>query len=239
MKKILIFLLLVPVLGMSQTKNVLNSFRVYPKPEKVSEFGKALANHAQKFHTGDWKWRVWSIESGPDAGGFMVTEGPNSWETMDKRGDISDQHTADWDNNVSPLTTSRGASDYLAFKADLSTVEMTDYADKIVITHMTARPGQVAATEELIKKLKKVWEGGKESIAVYSIVASGDPGYVTVSRLKNGLKELADGYRKPFPERYNDANGADSWNSYLKDYANAVEKRWSELLIYQPDLSSK
>ncbi len=239
MKRFLVFLLLLPVLGISQTKNVLNSFRVYPKSDKVTAFGKALANHAQKFHTGDWKWRVWSIESGPHAGGYMITEGPNSWEAMDKRGDISPEHTADWDNNVSPLTADRGTSDYFTFKPDLSTVELTDYADKILINHMTAKPGQVFAVNELIKKLKNVWTSGKESIAVYSVTASGDPGFVTVTRLKEGLKELADGYRKPIDERYNEANGANSWNAYLKDYASAVERRWSELLIYHPELSSK
>ena len=40
-------------------------------------------------------------------------------------------------------------------------------------------------------------------------------------------------------ERYNELNGAGSWDTYLKDYADAVEKRWSELLVYQPKLSSK
>jgi hypothetical protein len=40
-------------------------------------------------------------------------------------------------------------------------------------------------------------------------------------------------------ERYVAANGANSWADFLKDYSNIVEKRWSELLIYRPDLSSK
>jgi hypothetical protein len=62
------------------------------KNDKVSEFEKALANHAQKYHTGDVKWRVWSIQSGPDAGGYMVTEGPNNWTALDSRGDISAEH---------------------------------------------------------------------------------------------------------------------------------------------------
>jgi hypothetical protein len=62
---------------------------------------------------------------------------------------------------------------------------------------------------------------------------------VVVTRLKAGLKELDASFRKPMPERYAAANGANSWADYLKDYSNVVEKRWSELLIYRPDLSSK
>lgn len=239
MRKLFFMLLLLPLLSISQTKNVLNSSRYFCKPDKVQEFEKALAAHAQKYHTGDWKWRVWSIESGPDAGGYMITEGPSDWATIDGRGEISAEHQADWNKNVAPLTTSQYSSSYTEFESDLSTVQLTDYADKILINHMTARPGKLGGVVALITKLKKVWEASKESVAVYSLTASGDPGFVTVTRLKNGLKELADGYRKPLNERYNEVYGAGAFDSWLKDYADAVERRWSELLIYHANLSSK
>jgi hypothetical protein len=238
MKKMFFMFLLIPILGIGQTKNVLNSTRYFCKPDKVMAFETALAAHAKKYHKGDWKWRVWSIESGPDAGGYMVTEGPSNWTAIDGRGDISAEHIADWNTNVMPLTTGRGFSIYSSFQPDMSTVQLTDYADKILITHMTALPGKVGAVKDLITKLKKVWETSKESVAVYSLVASGEPGYITVNRLKDGYKELEDGYRKPMNERYNEVNGAGSWDAYLKDYATAVKERWSELLIYMPKLSS-
>ena len=95
--------LLLPFLGFSQVKNVVNTTRVFPKQDKIAEFDKALASHAQKYHTGDWKWRVWSIESGPDAGGYMITEGPASWEGIDGRGNLGAEHTADFEKNVAPL----------------------------------------------------------------------------------------------------------------------------------------
>lgn len=238
MKKLFFMLLFIPVVGMSQLKNVLNASRYFCKPDKVQEFEKALGDHAKKYHTGEWKWRVWSIESGPDAGGYMITEGPSDWATIDGRGDISAAHQADWNKNVAPFTTNPYYSSYYNFQPDQSTVQLTDYADKIMINHMTPRPGKVNAVNELIKKLKKVWEAGKESVAVYSLTASGDPGVITVTRLKTGFKELADGYRKPMMERFNEVYGAGAWDAYLKDYADAVEKRWSELLIYKPSLSS-
>lgn len=232
-------LLLVPIAGISQTKNVLNASRYFCKPDKVQEFEKALGDHAKKFHTGDWRWRVWSIESGPDAGGYMVTEGPSDWATIDGRGEISAAHQADWNKMVAPYITTQYSSMYIEFEADMSTVQMTDYADKIMINHMTAKPGKIAAANELLKKLKKVWEAGKESVAVYSLTGSGDPGFITVTRLREGFKELTDGFRKSIPERFNDVYGPGAWDAYLKDYSDAVERRWSELLIYKPSLSSK
>lgn len=239
MKKFLLLFLFIPVVGMSQTKNVLNSSRYFCKPDKVREFEKALASHAQKYHKGDWHWRVWSIQSGPDASGYMVTEGPSDWATIDGRGDINAEHMTDWNNNVAPLITAKYSSDYFHFEADMGTVEMTDYADKIIINHMTPKPGKLYAVNDLTRRMKKVWEAGKESVAVYSLTASGEPGVITVTRLRAGLKELADGYRKPMNERYNDVYGAGAFDTWLKDYADAVERRWSELLIYMPKLSSK
>jgi hypothetical protein len=239
MRKLLAICLLIPFIGFSQVKNVLNTTRVFPRQDKLAEFEKALASHAQKYHTGDWKWRVWSIQSGPDAGGYMITEGPNSWDQLDSRGDLGAEHTADWEKNVAPLTTDRGGSSYTEFQADLSTVQLTDYADKIVINHTIAKPGKIGAIPEMIKKLKNAWQASGEAVAVYQLVASGEPGYLTVFRMKAGLKELATGYRKPMKETYNTANGEGSFDTYLKDYADAVQSRWSELLVYKPGLSSK
>ncbi len=239
MRKFLFTLLLIPALGFGQAKTVLTSNRVFAKNDKVSEFEQALANHAQKYHTGDVMWRVWGIESGPDAGGYMITEGPSSWNILDGRGDISTAHTTDWEKNVLPLTVGQGQSGYYEFRPDLSTVALTDYADKIVINHMTTKPGKNVFVVDLIKRLKKVWEGSKESVAVYSSAYSGEPGYIMVSRLKNGLKELASDYRKPLTERYNDTNGAGSFDIWLKDYSESVQSRWSEMLTYKPKLSSK
>jgi hypothetical protein len=239
MKKFFFLVLLLPLFGITQTKTLITSNRLFAKNDKVSDFEKALTAHAQKYHKGEVAWRVWSIESGPDAGGYMVTEGPSTWSTLDGRGDISAEHTADWEKNVLPLTTGLGQSGYYDFQADLSTVQLTDYADKIVINHMTAKPGKINDMKALLQKLKKVWQDGNESVAVYATVFSGEPGYIYVTRLKNGLKELAADYRKPLADRYNAANGAGSFDGWLKDYADIVQSRWSELLMYKPLLSSK
>ena len=239
MKKYLLLLLLIPVIGMSQSKTVLTGNRLFAKNDKSLEFEKALATHAQKYHTGDVKWRVWTIESGPDAGGYMISEGPTSWSLLDGRGDLGTEHMNDWAKNVMPLTMGQGQSAYSDFLPDLSTVQLTDYADKIVITHIIAKPGMPLKVRELIQKLKKVWEAGNESVAVYSIAASGDPGFTIVNRLKGGLKEMASDYRKPMPERYNAIFGAGAYDIYLKDYADAVQSRFSEILMYKASLSSK
>jgi hypothetical protein len=239
MKKVCLLFLLIPLLGIGQTKTVLSTNRVFAKNDKVVQFEKALASHAQRFHKGDLSWRVWSIESGPDFGGYLIVEGPNTWDSLNSRGDISTAHTADWNNNIAPLIEGRAKGGYYVFQQDLSTVQLTDYADKIVINHVTANPGKIADVQELIRKLKKVWEGGKESVAVYAVSSSGEPGYIAVTRLRDGLKELSADYRKPLSARFDEAHGSGGFDTWLKDYAGAVKFRWTELLFFKPDLSSK
>jgi len=238
MKKLFLVCLLIPMLGIGQ-KNVISAFRVFPKADKTLEFEKALSAHAQKYHTGDWKWNVWEIQSGPDYGGFMVTEGPLSWEQFDTRGNLGDAHTADWAKNVSPLITDKSSSIYSVYDAEMSTVALTDYADKILITHMYPKPGMVVGANALVRKQNKVWKQSNESMAVYSAVGSGDPQILVVKRLKNGLKELGDDYMKPFNERYEQIHGEGSWKYWLEEYATNIESRWSEILFKRADLSSK
>ncbi len=239
MKKMFLFFMLLPFLGFSQTKNVITADRVFPKNDRAAEFEKALASHSQKYHTGNWKWRVFQIMSGPDAGGFHLTEGPNSWTTLDTRGNISKEHNEDWNKNVAPLITDKGTSGYSTFNEELSTVQLTDYSDNIIITHIYLKPGQIDNFKEALKKLKTAWTAGNESIAVYETFASGSPQIAIVTRLKSGLKELEKDFRKPIKERYETANGAGSWNDYLKAYSDCVENRWSEMLKYRADLSSR
>ena len=239
MKKLFFLLMLFPLLGIGQTKNVINSFRVFPKPDKAAEFEKGFMAHAKKYHSGNWKWRVFEIQTGPDAGGLHVTEGPLTWEEFDSRGDLGAEHTADWNNNVAPYTTGMGTQSYSSYSEKYSTVKITDYADKIIINHMYPKPGMVLGVNSLLEKMKKVWEISSESVAVYSASFSGEPQYSVVTRLRGGLKELDDSYRKPFAERYNAIYGEGAWDNYLADYAKYVEKRWSEMLFFRADLSSK
>lgn len=239
MRKIFFIVAIVPFFAMSQTKNVINSSRYFPKQDKVLEFEKALAAHAQKYHKGDWTWKVFEIQSGPDAGGYQVTEGPTSWEALDGRGNLGTEHNNDWIKNVAIYLTDRYESFYVVYVDSLSTVPLGNYSDKIVINHMYAKPGMIAGALGLVKKMNKVWVDGNDNVAVYQPVGSGEPQVITVNRLKEGLKELAAGYKKSMPERYNAVHGDGAWDSYLADYARCIESRWSELLFSRHELGSK
>ena len=238
MRKAFCVLLLLPFLAAAQDKNVISYNRVFPKLDKVQQFEKALTAHAQKFHKGDVKWRVASIESGPDAGGYLVIEGPTSWETMDKRGNLGTEHTNDWERNVMPLLVDKFQSGYMVYRPDLSTVQLTQFSDKTVINHVFYKPGYLEESETMLKNFKKAWETGEQTIAVYEASASGAPQFVIVTRYKEGLKERTTGFLKPMKERYESANGSGSWSNYQTFLRNAIEHSWSEMTFHRKDLSS-
>ncbi len=239
MRKLILVLIALPFFSFAQEKNVVSASRYFPKQDKVAAFEKALAAHDQKYHTGTWKWRVFTIESGPDAGGYHVVEGPMSWNDLDTRGDLGKAHQADFNMNIAPLLTDRGSSSYSVYRADLSTIALTDYSNKIAILHIFPKPGYGSDLEDAIKNLKKMWDASGQTIVVYESSSSGPQQYTIVTRYKQGLKERNTGFRKPMKERYIQANGANSWDDFIKGQKNAVDHSWSELLFYHAELSSK
>ena len=238
-KMILLLCMLIPILAMSQTKNLISTHRVFPKMDKVLEFEKALAEHAQKYHKGTAHWRVFGIQSGPDMGGYHITEGPTSWETEDSRGDLGAEHNVDWHKKVAIYLTDRQSGGYSVYQDSLSSVALGDFSDKINITHVYPKTGHMDNVENIIKKLRKTWIASGVSTAVYTSSSSGKSQYTIVTRYKQGLKERAPGFRKPFVERYEAVNGEDSFDQYIKDLAEYTEEAWSELLFLRADLSSK
>ena len=109
-----------PLFSLAQDKTIISASRYFPKQDKVAAFEKALASHAQKYHSGTWKWRVFTIETGPDAGGYHVTEGPMSWDDVDNRGDLGKAHMDDWNMNIASLLTDKGSVMYSNYRVDLT-----------------------------------------------------------------------------------------------------------------------
>jgi hypothetical protein len=239
MKRLFFVLIALPFFSLGQEKNVVSVLRVFPKAGKGAAFEKALTAHAQKYHTGNWKWRVFTIESGPDAGGYHITEGPMSWDDVDTRGDLGKAHTDDWAVNIASLLLDKQISSYSVYRSELSSVALTEYSDKIAITHVFPKPGYSEELEDLVKNLKKTWDASSQTVAVYEASSSGPSQIALVTRYKQGLKERTIGFRKPMKERYTQAIGENSWQAYIKGVRDAVDNVWSELLFYHPELSSK
>lgn len=238
MKKFIYLFCFLPLIVKAQSPDIVSVTRFFPKNDKIAEFEKSLKNHANKFHTGNFKWRVYTIESGPDAGGYQAVEMANTWEQIDKRGDLGAEHQADLYKNVMPLVE-KVTSMYITYREDLSSIPLNDFSDKIAVTHVFPKPGKALKVEESIAPLKKTWDDAKQSIVVYEASSSGPVQYSVVTRYKDGLKERSRGFRKPIKERFDGLNGAGTYEKWLDSVAENVESQWGELLFYNAELSSK
>lgn len=235
MKKMLFALMALPLLAASQQeKNVISSVRLLPKYDKIVEFESAIANHNKKFHATDWKANVFSVESGPDAGSYQYILGPASWEDFDNRKPTA-EHDLDWNKNIMSLLQKSSDNAYLAYNKDLSTVSVGDFVDKVTINRWFYKVGEAGKMENVVNRLKKVWEAEKQSVAVYRTSSSGEGAFMLVTRHKNGWKEKGIAPSKPFRDNLGGNSEYDEWISDLKA---CMDHSYSEMISRRKDLSS-
>jgi hypothetical protein len=177
--------------------------------------------------------------SGPEMGGFHITEGPTSWDALDTRGNLGDEHNIDWNKNVGIYLTERTTGGYYSYRDTLSTVALGDFSDKISITHVFPKIGWGNKIAAIISRLKAAWTAEGSTVAVYVASSSGPAQYTLVTRYKQGLKEMATGFRKPFKATYESIHGEGSYEDYLDKVRQYTNDVWSELLFLRAELSSK
>ncbi|MDO8368290.1 MAG: hypothetical protein Q7T20_15930 [Saprospiraceae bacterium] len=147
-------------------------------------------------------------------GGYHITEGPNSWEGLDTRGNLGDEHNTDWHKNVAMYLTDRQSATYSVYEDSLSTVAVGDFSDKIQIDHLYPKIGSADKIRKMLAQRKKVWQANGLAVAVYSINASGAAQFAVVIRFKQGLKEKTPGFRKPFKATYEGIFGEDAFEDH-------------------------
>jgi hypothetical protein len=236
MKKLLFIGLVIPVFSLAQNPTVVQVSRFFPKMDKVLELEKGLKNHALKYHTGDYKWRTYSIESGPDAGGYQMIEGPTTWAAVDKRANISAEHTNDLYKNVLPYVE-KSTEMFITYREDLSSIPLKEFSDKIMVIRVFPKTGKSMQVENDIKTIKKMWDASGQNVAVYQTMASGPNQFIIVYRFKEGFKDLDA--MKPMKESFEAASGAGSFEKWQASIYENTEDDWSEFLSYNADLSSK
>jgi hypothetical protein len=243
MKKFILLLALLMAmplaLSLAQEKGTLSSERVKPKPGKDAALKKAIAEHAAKYHTGNWKWRVFSVLSGPDAGAYMINEGPNSWTVLEGRNDISEAHQRDYEANVTPLVESNGPSLYLTFQKDVSTDESVGPMKKALLRHIFPKPGKGPRFYDHLRTWKKVWEKLGLKVVVWSAFYSGEPQFVVSYRLPQGWVDLERPMGKELRDGFDEIAGAGAYARYLDDLDRYVDRVSEEMIQLEPELGSK
>ena len=219
-------------------KNTISTYRIWAKDGHDAALKAALAAHAQKFHSGNWKWRVSEVLTGPDGGAYMILEGPNSWTDIEGRGDLGPEHQKDYDTNITPHVEKSSPESYATYQESASTVAGGAFStNKVLITRLYPKPGRGNQAYANLKDWKKVWEKCGLNVVVWSSFYSGEPMFSVAGRLKNGFKDLDDStsFRKAADELF----GAGGYDRMQETAALNIEKQVGEIIEFKADLSSK
>lgn len=239
MRKMFFLLLALPCLNAAKSQNLISTSRYFPKPGMSQKFEAAIGAHAKKFHKNDYRWKVFSIETGPDAGGYMVVEGPNNWSKVDDRGDLGAAHMEDWEKTVQIHLQDRNSSLYFEYHEEWSTQEQAHSAENVSLQHIYLNPGYRGEfIEHVLMPMKKLWAADGTKVAVYDAALSGQPQIVVATRYVNGLKDRDMTNPVSFPDRFKKANSDGAWNKWLEIYKAAVDEQWYELIMWKPKLGS-
>ncbi len=234
------FIVLSVTFSQAQDKATLSSYRVVPKPGKDAALKKAITEHAAKYHTGNWKWRVFSVLSGPDEGAYHIAEGPNSWTVLEARKDISDEHTRDYETNVLPLVERTTPTIYVRFQKEVSSVDSTwGPFKKALLRHIFPKPGKGARIMSYLTTWKKVWEKMGMKVVVWQSFYSGEPQIILSTRLPQGWVDLEQIKSKDMIEAYDGFAGAGAYDRFVEDNDKYVSKILDEMIEFLPEASSK
>lgn len=216
-------------------ENVISSYRVFAKTGQDEALKAALGAHAKKYHSGAFRWRVYSVLSGPDAGAYHIVEGPFSWTAFDDRGDLAADHNKHYETSIAPLVEKTSGDSYLSYEEELSTVALTAFSTKASVTTVFPKPGRSPATREVLKTLKKVWEKRGFNVAVYSSQMSGEPSFRIVRRFKAGWKDLdAEGLTQAQAMTELGISNTE----FQEDLAKNTARSYSEMIELKPELGS-
>jgi hypothetical protein len=248
MKKILslTLLMLSPLLLVAEEANAtgpkkgtIDTYMVFPKDGQDSALKAALAAHAQKYHTGNWKWRVYEVLTGPNTGAYMILEGPNSWTDIEGRGDLGAEHQKDYETTILPLVKKSSPETYATYVASASTTDAGAFStNKVLVSYSYLKPGRGPHALDDAKAWKKVYEKLGLSVVTWRTFFSGEPCLIFAGRLKEGFKDLDDesiNFRKAADEVLGPGALDRLTESDTANYTREVD----EIIDFKPELSSK
>ena len=224
----------------SQGKTLYSIASVKPKAGMKMAFEAAWKTHLDKYHVKEEdRQAVYEITTGVHAGTYMIVTGPMSYADMDIEKANRKEHGADLQSTISGLLESNVQSwyrwdDTASYHGDVVASKFN-----VQVTHI--KWGMQIATIREAKRgsllNRKLNPNDRFSFNVYVQQFSGsDPVIVNVRNLKDGFKEMENGYYGPNPM----ANQPDAFkNAYIAQYGQADWDARQKLVMDNANVASR
>ncbi|MEM0518225.1 MULTISPECIES: hypothetical protein [Aequorivita] len=245
MRKLLFTIFLLPLLVMSQESAeyvVFENDLLTPNPTQISQFEKGIAAHNKKYHNdGAHGVRVYWISNGPRTGSYMWVMGPFLWSSMDNGPAQKEGHDADWRDNVSPylMPGSGFETSYWKFHANLSRFPKNFTIKNMAVNIWDLKRGKYKEATALAKKVHDVYaeKAPNETFGIYTNEFPSTKEGQDMAVISFFEKSAWLGEDHSIAKKYNEMNGAGSWDQFLKDWMEVTNGGVTEIWMYRPDLS--
>ena len=244
MKKIfLAFALLSAQLILAQGNTLFTVDYIKVQPSMRTSYESAWKTHVNKFHNSNDKREVYEILTGPSRGAYLIMEGPYSFADMDKPKPSAAEHDADLEKNLSLPVVTRNTSIFRY--VDSLSYHPTHQPAKAVVTLTHVKNGKMNDYMNESKKGMSILSKMPSSfsnIVMTELFSGSDPIYLSIRSLKDGFKELEDGYAggiSGFKDAYIKDFGQEGWDNRMKILNDYINSREVYLVIERKDLSSK
>jgi hypothetical protein len=209
-----------------------------PKPGVDKELASVMKEHNDLYHkAGDYGVRVYSINSGPDAGKIVWTMGPTTWTKLEGRPGtgVHDDH---WDQKVTPLLESEVNVEYFSFSPDLSYFPKDFDLKNLLIRYVDVKSNEMYRYNALIEKAKEVYTKKlpNEVFGIYKnqLGDSKDGRDVMIVWFFDSLSWMDEDNQ--FPMKYEEVHGPGSWVLFQREVEATVKSRNDILVSYRDDM---
>lgn len=199
-----------------------------------------MSAHNKKYHAdGACGANVYWISNGKNLGSDVWIMNPHPWSARDGRPAQKD-HNADWNKNVLPYVVSDGDQTYWKFNADLSNFPKDFILKNLLVEIYDLKRFQGKKMRELMQKIHKmmVEKFPEETFGIYTNELPSMTDGKDLANVSFFDKFSWMGEDSKFPEKYNEVNGAGSFATFLKEWEEITNGKYSsEIWIYRADLS--
>jgi hypothetical protein len=197
-----------------------------------------MAAHNKKYHaSGPYQAHIWEITMGKHQGEYLYAMGPCTYTDLDSR-PFGDDHDQDWNKIYMAYIDKECGSQFWKHNKEVSYNPEGAPAGKVIWTSYDIKPFEGYRFSGMLKKVVEVYKTKKypHSFNVYDSQFDFDNGEDVVLEWQFEKWAFLD-REETFKKDFEEVHGEGSWQQFMEEYRDVVEKSVDEVAIYRADLS--
>ena len=238
---VLVAVLAAPAFSQEKPGTIARVFVTQVKPGMVQQYEEGRKRHMDwhRKQNDTWTWTVYQVVTGDAEGQYVVITEDHHWKDFDAwDAKMAAGDEADGAANLSPFTAGSTSSFY-KFMADISRPPAGQSQPKMIeVLHFIVKQGSEPAFTGMMKKIDRAIKKTNWPVNYlwYELANGGEgPHYVLVIPHDNWAS--MEDPEVPFPAMLEKGLGKIEATAVLQGIGKTIQRQWSEMLQYRPELS--